>query len=178
VLSERGILNRKGFPESYDARAITEFLRDLKSGVAEVHAPVYSHVHYDVVPNEHVTVRQPDILIFEGINVLQVATGSSEFVSDYFDFSIFIDAAVVDIERWYVQRFLRLRETVFQSPDSYFRNYASLTLDEAVATAKGIWQEINGKNLVENILPTRERASLILEMGPDHAVNGVRLRKL
>jgi type I pantothenate kinase len=178
VLEERGIMNRKGFPESYDARRITEFLRDVKSGVAEVKAPVYSHVVYDIVEGEEITVRQPDILILEGINVLQVAAGSSEFVSDYFDFSIFVDAAEVDIERWYVNRFLRLRETIFQDPNSFFRHFADLSTEEAVATAKGIWAEINGKNLVENILPTRERSSLILHMGPNHLVTDVKLRKL
>lgn len=178
VLEERGIMNRKGFPESYDARRITEFLRDVKSGEAVVTAPVYSHVVYDIVPGEEIVVRQPDILILEGINVLQAASGSSEFVSDYFDFSIFVDAAKADIERWYVDRFLRLRDTIFQDPNSFFRHYADLTPDEAVATAKSIWHEINRKNLVENILPTKHRASLILHMGPDHLVTDVRLRKL
>ena len=178
VLEQRGTMNRKGFPESYDARRITEFLRDVKSGEAEVKAPVYSHVVYDIVEGEEITVRQPDILILEGINVLQVASGSIEFVSDYFDFSIFVDAAEVDIERWYVNRFLRLRETIFQDPNSFFRHFADLSREEAVATAKGIWAEINGKNLVENILPTRERSSLILRMGPNHLVTDVRLRKL
>jgi type I pantothenate kinase len=178
VLEERGIMNRKGFPESYDARRITEFLRDVKSGEAEVHAPVYSHVVYDIVEGEQITVRQPDILILEGINVLQVASGSSEFVSDYFDFSIFVDAEEEDIERWYVNRFLRLRETIFQDPNSFFRHFADLSTEEAVATARGIWAEINGKNLVENILPTRERSSLILHMGPNHLVTDVKLRKL
>lgn len=177
-LEARGLMNRKGFPESYDARRITEFLRDVKSGEAVVTAPVYSHVVYDIVPGEEIVVRQPDILILEGINVLQAASGSSEFVSDYFDFSIFVDAAQADIERWYVDRFLHLRDTIFQDPNSFFRHYADLSLDEAIATAKGIWQEINGKNLVENILPTKHRASLILHMGPDHLVTDVRLRKL
>jgi type I pantothenate kinase len=178
TLQERGIMNRKGFPESYDARRITEFLRDLKSGVPEVRAPTYSHVSYDIVPGEEIVVRQPDIVILEGINVLQVAAGSSEFVSDYFDFSIFVDAAVSDIEGWYVKRFLRLRDTIFQDPNSFFRHYAELSTEDAITTAQGIWREINGRNLVENILPTRERASLILRMGPDHLVTRVRLRKL
>ena len=182
VLEERGIMNRKGFPESYDTRRLLEFLRDLKSGTPEVSAPVYSHVVYDIVDGDAVTVRQPDILILEGLNVLQVgslAEGTpNEFVSDYFDFSIYIDADVDDIEEWYVQRFLTLRETVFQDPDSFFRHYAHLTQQEAVETARYIWREINGKNLRENILPTKERASLLLRKGADHRVDSVALRRL
>jgi type I pantothenate kinase len=181
VLEERGIMNRKGFPESYDTRNLLKFLRELKSGRPSVEAPVYSHVVYDIVDGEHVTVCQPDILILEGLNVLQVgAPGSeaTEFVSDYFDFSIYIDADEGDIERWYVDRFLSLCESVFQNPDSFFRHFAHLSRDEAVATARGIWQGINGLNLSENIEPTRERASLILRKGTDHRVSDVRLRKL
>jgi type I pantothenate kinase len=181
VLEERGIMNRKGFPESYDTRNLLKFLRELKSGRPSVEAPVYSHVVYDIVDGEHVTVCQPDILILEGLNVLQVgAPGSeaAEFVSDYFDFSIYIDADEGDIERWYVDRFLSLCESVFQNPDSFFRHFAHLSRDEAVATARGIWQGINGLNLSENIEPTRERASLILRKGTDHRVSDVRLRKL
>jgi type I pantothenate kinase len=181
VLEERGIMNRKGFPESYDTRNLLKFLRDLKSGRPSVEAPVYSHVVYDIVDGEHVTVCQPDILILEGLNVLQVgAPGSeaAEFVSDYFDFSIYIDADEGDIERWYVDRFLSLCDSVFQNPDSFFRHFAHLSRDEAVTTARGIWQGINGLNLSENIEPTRERASLILRKGTDHRVSDVRLRKL
>ena len=181
VLEERGIMNRKGFPESYDTRNLLKFLRELKSGRPSVEAPVYSHVVYDIVDGEHVTVCQPDILILEGLNVLQVgAPGSeaTEFVSDYFDFSIYIDADEGDIERWYVDRFLSLCDSVFQNPDSFFRHFAHLSRDEAVATARGIWQGINGLNLSENIEPTRERASLILRKGTDHRVSDVRLRKL
>jgi type I pantothenate kinase len=181
VLEERGIMNRKGFPESYDTRNLLKFLRELKSGRPSVEAPVYSHVVYDIVDGEHVTVCQPDILILEGLNVLQVgAPGSeaAEFVSDYFDFSIYIDADEGDIERWYVDRFLSLCDSVFQNPDSFFRHFAHLSRDEAVATARGIWQGINGLNLSENIEPTRERASLILRKGTDHRVSDVRLRKL
>ena len=181
VLEERGIMNRKGFPESYDTRNLLRFLRELKSGRANVDAPVYSHVVYDIVEGEHVTVCQPDILILEGLNVLQVgAPGSeaAEFVSDYFDFSIYIDADESDIETWYVDRFLSLCDSVFQNPDSFFRHFAHLSRDEAVATARGIWQGINGLNLSENIAPTRDRASLILRKGADHRVSDVRLRKL
>lgn len=181
VLEERGIMNRKGFPESYDTRNLLKFLRELKSGRPTVEAPVYSHVVYDIVDGESVTVRQPDILILEGLNVLQVgAPGSeaTEFVSDYFDFSIYIDADEGDIERWYIDRFLSLCDSVFQNPDSFFRHFAHLSRDEAVATARGIWQGINGLNLSENIEPTRERASLILRKGTDHRVSDVRLRKL
>ncbi len=177
VLAERNIMNRKGFPESYDTRRLIEFLRDVKSGASAVNAPVYSHVVYDIVPDEQIVVRQPDILILEGLNVLQVG-GSNEFVSDYFDFSIYIDADEQYIEEWYVQRFLKLCETVFQDPNSFFQNYAHLTHDQAVATAKGIWREINGKNLRENIEPTRSRASLLLRKGADHRVTEVSLRRL
>ena len=178
VLEDRGLMNRKGFPESYDTRRLLDFLREVKSGEAEVRAPVYSHVVYDIVPGEENVVRQPDILILEGLNVLQVGDQASEFVSDYFDFSIYIDAEESHIEHWYVERFLTLRGTVFQDPRSYFRHFAHLSHEEAVATAHGIWPEINGKNLDENILPTRGRASLVLGKAADHAVIQVQLRKL
>ena len=156
VLTERDILNRKGFPESYDTRRLLQFLREVKSGAAEVRAPVYSHVVYDIVESEEVVVQRPDILILEGINVLQVPRTGTDFVSDYFDFSIYVDADEANIERWYVQRFLALREAVFSNPSSYFRHFAHLSDEQAVATAQGIWHEINGLNLRENILPTRE----------------------
>ncbi len=179
VLEERGIMNRKGFPESYDTRRLLQFLRDLKSGAAEVTAPVYSHVVYDIVEGEQVVVRQPDIVIVEGLNMLQVgAESSTEFVSDYFDFSIYVDADEAHIEQWYVQRFLTLCETVFQDPDSFFTHYAHLTSEEAEATARFIWREINGKNLRENIDPTKTRASLLLRKGADHRVTDVALRRL
>jgi type I pantothenate kinase len=178
VLEDRGIMNRKGFPESYDTKRLLQFLRDLKAGSPTVEAPVYSHVVYDIVPDDHTEVRQPDILILEGLNVLQVGGEYDEFVSDYFDFSIYVDAEENDIQQWYVDRFLTLRETVFKDPDSFFKNYAHLTHDEAIQTAEGIWQHINGKNLVENIAPTRDRASLIVEKGSDHRVNNVFLRRL
>ncbi|MEO5899743.1 MAG: type I pantothenate kinase [Ilumatobacteraceae bacterium] len=180
VLLDRGIMNRKGFPESYDTRRLLQFLRELKSGVPQVEAPVYSHVVYDIVMGESVIVKQPDIVILEGLNVLQVGAleNASEFVSDYFDFSIYIDAAEADIEQWYVERFLRLRETVFQNPDSFFRHYADLTEEQAVQIARGIWKEINGKNLRENIEPTKPRAGLLVRKGLDHRVTDVALRRL
>ncbi|MEQ1699501.1 MAG: type I pantothenate kinase, partial [Ilumatobacteraceae bacterium] len=183
VLEERNIMNRKGFPESYDTRRLLQFLRDLKSGAPEAAAPVYSHVVYDIVDGEEVVVRQPDIVIIEGLNVLQVGaltegTQITEFVSDYFDFSIYIDAAIEDIEQFYVQRFLTLCDTVFQNPDSFFQHYAHLTREEAIETARFIWREINGKNLRENIEPTKTRSSLMLTKGSDHRVTSVKLRRL
>jgi type I pantothenate kinase len=178
VLQDRGIMNRKGFPESYDTKALLQFLRDLKGGASEVRAPVYSHVVYDIVEGDAISIRQPDILILEGLNVLQVGSESNEFVSDYFDFSIYIDAEEQDIEQWYVERFQALRETIFRDPNSFFQNYAHLTDEEAVETARTIWREINGKNLVENIEPTKSRASLLVQKGPDHRVTDVHLRRL
>ena len=182
-LERRGILARKGFPESYDQRALLRFLAAVKSGAPEVVAPLYSHLVYDVVPGGAIEVRSPDILVVEGLNVLQPprprADGRSRMsVSDYFDFSVYVDAATVDIRRWYVERFLRLRRTAFADPASYFRRYASLSDEAARETALSIWAEVNGPNLVQNILPTRGRATLVLEKGPDHAVRRVRLRKL
>ena len=182
-LERRGILARKGFPESYDQRALLRFLAAVKSGAPEVEAPLYSHLGYDVVPGGAIEVRSPDILVVEGLNVLQPprprADGRSRMsVSDYFDFSVYVDAATVDVRRWYVERFLRLRRTAFADPASYFRRYASLSDEAARETALSIWAEVNGPNLVQNILPTRCRATLVLEKGPDHAVRRVRLRKL
>jgi type I pantothenate kinase len=182
VLEERGLLNRKGFPESYDQRALLRFMADLKAGVPEVRAPVYSHVIYDIVPGEELVVRHPDIVIVEGLNVLQTGDGHPErlrtFVSDFFDFGIYVDAAEPDIEAWFLARFMTLRETIFRDPNSYFHRFASLSDAEATEMATRVWREINGRNLRENILPTRERATLILEKGPDHRVRRVRLRKL
>lgn len=178
VLEDRGIMNRKGFPESYDTKTLLTFLRDLKSGSLDVKAPVYSHVVYDIVDGETVSVQQPDILIIEGLNVLQVGSEANEFVSDYFDFSIYIDADEPDIEQWYIERFQKLRETVFRDPDSFFQNFAHLTDEEGVNIARGIWREINGKNLVDNIEPTKSRASLIVAKGADHRVTDVHLRRL
>ena len=176
-LTKRGIMNRKGFPESYDTRRLIEFLREVKSGSAEVHAPVYSHVAYDIVADEHVSVCQPDVMIVEGLNVLQVGDGAAEFVSDFFDFSIYVDADEQDVEQWYIDRFLALRGTAFREPGSFFREYAPLGTEDAVDTARGIWRDINGRNLRENIAPTRERAMLIVRKGADHRVTEVRLRK-
>ena len=178
VLHDRGIMNRKGFPESYDTKALLQFLRELKSGADVVKAPVYSHVVYDIVEGESISIQQPDILILEGLNVLQVGSESNEFVSDYFDFSIYIDANEKDIETWYIERFQALRETVFRDPNSFFQNYAHLSDEEAVATARTIWREINGKNLVENIEPTKSRASLLVHKGHDHRMTNVHLRRL
>jgi type I pantothenate kinase len=180
VLEERGLMNRKGFPESYDRRRLVRFVAEVKAGEPEVDAPVYSHIAYDILPDHVVTVRQPDIVILEGLNVLQTGVGVDNpiFVSDYFDFSIYVDADEEHIKRWYVNRFLTLRRTAFRDPASYFHRYANLSDEEAVQKALSIWNEINGVNLQENILPTRTRAHLILEKGADHAVESVKLRKL
>ena len=182
-LERRGLLTRKGFPESYDRRALLRFVAEVKAGRDEVTAPVYSHLTYDIVPTERVTVRRPDVLIVEGLNVLQAPPiradgGTGMAVSDFFDFSVYVDARVEDIEAWYVERFLRLRQTAFANPDSYFHRYAALSDEQARDKAAGIWQEINGPNLTDNILPTRSRASLVLTKGPNHSVRRVRLRKL
>lgn len=178
VLEERGLMHRKGFPESYDTRRLLAFLADVKSGHTPVTAPVYSHLTYDIVPGAVQEVSRPDIMILEGLNLLQPGRGSHLFVSDFFDFSIYIDADEEDIERWYIDRFLTLRETVFTDTKSYFHRYATLTDAEARATARRIWREINGVNLRENIAPTRERAHLILRKNADHDVETVKLRKI
>jgi len=183
VLEERGLMKRKGFPESYDVRRLVQFVADVKGGAPEVRAPVYSHTRYDIVEGQWQLVHQPDILILEGLNVLQ--TGSSRpgvplrpFVSDFFDFSVYVDAEEEDIEAWYVERFMTLRETIFRDRDSYFHHYAALSAEEARSVAHGIWASINLINLRENILPTRERAHLVLDKGADHAVRDIRLRRL
>ena len=178
VLEERGLMSRKGFPESYDTRRLLSFMRDVKSGADVVRAPVYSHVIYDVLEDEEVVIQRPDIIILEGLNVLQVTSSANEFVSDYFDISIYIDADEDDILGWFISRFMKLRESVFQDPNSFFRHYAMLSDEDAVATATAIWHDINGRNLNENILPTRERASLILHKSADHRVSHVKLHKL
>lgn len=182
VLEARGLMSRKGFPESYDLRRLVQFVADVKAGRPDVAAPVYSHLAYDIVPGEAQVVRQSDIMILEGLNVLQTGDGHvgkppRELVSDFFDFSIYVDADEADVERWYVERFLTLRETSFRDPSSYFHHYSRLSVEEAVQVATQIWREINGVNLRENIQPTRERAHLILEKGTDHSVQRVRLRK-
>jgi len=182
-LERRGLLRRKGFPESYDRRALLRFVAEVKSGMDEVSAPVYSHLTYDIVPREHIVVRRPDVLIVEGLNVLQNArvlgdgrTGLA--VSDFFDFSVYVDAKTEDIKGWYVDRFLRLRETTFADPGSYFHRYAALSDQEARETAMSIWDSINGPNLIQNVVTTRGRANLVLSKGEDHSVRRVRLRKL
>lgn len=176
VLKEKGLMQRKGFPESYDRRALMRFVTEVKSGKAEVAAPVYSHIIYDIVPDAAQVVRQPDILILEGLNVLQI--GPTIMVSDLIDFSVYVDAHVDTIEQWYIERFLKLRTTAFREPGAHFAHYADLPADQARANAREIWQSINLPNLVENILPTRVRASLVMRKGPDHLVEQVRLRKV
>lgn len=178
VLEERGLMNRKGFPESYDTKRLLQFVRNVKAGTPEVSAPVYSHVIYDVLPDKEEIVRQPDILIVEGLNVLQVGNATTDFVSDYFDFSIYIDAREKDVEAWFTERFQTLRKTIFQDPNSFFKHFADFTEEQAIALAHEIWTNINGKNLKENIEPTRARASLVLHKGADHKVDAVHLRKL
>jgi type I pantothenate kinase len=182
-LEKRGLLARKGFPESYDRRALTRFVADVKAGRPEVGAPVYSHLVYDIVPGERLVVRRPDILIVEGLNVLQPAAAGTDGrsrmgLADYFDFSIYVDARTDDIERWYLDRFRQLRETAFTDPESYFRRFAALPLSEALEQARTFWQRINRPNLIENVLPTRGRATLVLRKGANHSIERVRLRKL
>lgn len=176
VLEERDIMHRKGFPESYDRRRLLQFVTDLKAGVPEVRAPVYSHLTYDIIPDKERIVRQPQIVILEGLNVLQ-GGGTGTYVSDYFDFSIFVDAEAEHIGEWYLDRFLTLRDTAFRDEKSYFHRYASLTDDEALEEGRRIWREINQVNLEENILPSRERATLILHKAADHGVEHVKLRR-
>lgn len=175
-LNKRNLMQRKGFPESYDRRALLRFVTDVKSGRPEVGVPVYSHISYDIVPGEQQVVSQPDILILEGLNVLQ--TGPTLMVSDLIDFSIYVDARTSDIEHWYIERFLSLRQTAFKQPGAHFKKYADLADDDARAVAREIWQSINLPNLVENIAPTKVRASLVLRKGSDHLVEKVRMRKL
>jgi type I pantothenate kinase len=182
-LERRGLLDRKGFPESYDRRALLRFVIDLKSGKDEVTAPVYSHLSYDVVADGRLALRHPDIVLIEGLNVLQPARVDARghvglAVRDFFDFSVYVDAATDDIRTWYTQRFLRLRETAFRDPASYFTRYAHLSATEAVTEAQRIWDSVNGPNLDTNIKPTRSRATLVLRKDRDHSVRYVRLRKL
>ena len=175
-LAERGLMDRKGFPESYDRRSLLEFVALAKAGEEHLEVPVYSHSGYDVMEGETRTLSRPDILILEGLNVLQAGERGA-FVSDYFDFSIFVDADIEAVRGWYIERFITLRDTAFTQPDSFFHRYAGLSDEEAVAVATDIWERINQVNLVENILPTRERATLILKKAPDHSVERVRLRR-
>lgn len=181
-LERRGLLNKKGFPESYDAKRLLSFLAGVKSGRDVLEVPVYSHLYYDVIPDKIQVIDRPDILIVEGINVLQVTMSKKVrrrvFVSDFFDFSIYVDASEKDLREWYVERFKKLQKTAFQNPDSYFHQYASYSEKELLAFANEVWDEINLPNLVQNILPTRFRADLILEKGECHFVRGVRIRKI
>ncbi|WP_283138667.1 type I pantothenate kinase [Rhizohabitans arisaemae] len=177
ILEERGLMHRKGFPASYDRRALVRFVAAVKAGAPEVSAPVYSHLEYDIVPNVIQTIKNPDILIVEGLNVLQPAPAHALAVCDFFDFSIYVDAKVEDVRDWYVERFNKLRRTAFADPKSYFRHIAELSDREAVEFARNVWREINERNLVENIAPTRGRADLVLQKGPDHSVRRVRLRR-
>ncbi len=178
-LERRGLMERKGFPESYDRRALLRFVTEVKAGKPRVAAPVYSHLTYDIVAGEQTVTHRPDILLLEGLNVLQPApAGAALVVSDFIDFSVYVDAAADDIRRWYVERFLRLRETAFRDPSSYFRRYAEMDEAAAAARAEQIWAEINGPNLEYNIFPTRGRATLVLRKGPEHQVTQVRLRKV
>lgn len=183
-LEKRNLMNKKGFPESYDVHALLKFLEELKSGKTHVEAPVYSHLTYDVIKGEKQEVNEADIVIIEGINVLQPPKragdeyGDHVYVSDYFDFSIFVDAEEDNILHWYVERFKMLRETAFRNPASYFNKYADLNDQAAYDTAKDIWERINRKNLHENILPTRHRADLILKKGTHHLVSEIKMRKL
>ena len=183
VLEAEGLMQRKGFPESYDVGAILRFLSDIKAGGRDVPAPVYSHFSYDVLAGRHVTVDRPDILIFEGLNVLQVREMPKDgkaipFVSDFFDYSIYLDAEEVDLRRWYVSRFMRLRETAFRKEGSFFHRYSQISEAEALVIAERLWREINARNLYDNILPTRPRADLILRKSPEHRIEQVALRKL
>jgi type I pantothenate kinase len=177
-LERRGILERKGFPESYDRRALLRFVSKIKAGDPEVRAPFYSHLAYDIIPDAAVTVRKPDVLIVEGLNVLQPPTpGKKLAVSDLFDFTIYVDARTNDIARWYEERFLRLQRGAFSNPRSYFHRFADLSESAARARAQQVWELTNEPNLIQNVLPTRPRASLILRKGSDHAVSKVLLRK-
>ena len=175
-LQRRGLMHRKGYPESYDRRALLRFVTEVKSGAPLVRAPVYSHTKYDIVPGEHIEVKRPDILIVEGLNVLQ--TGPRLMVSDLFDFSLYVDARIEDIEQWYIERFLELRSTSFSNPSSHFAHYADLSDQAARLAAREIWTSINRPNLVENILPTRPRATLVLRKNSDHSIQRLRLRKI
>lgn len=182
VLKERNLMKKKGFPQSYDMHRLVKFVSDIKSGVPNVTAPVYSHLFYDVIPDGDKTVAQPDILILEGLNVLQSGMDYPHdphhvFVSDFVDFSIYVDAPEELLQDWYINRFLKFRESAFTDPDSYFHNYAKLSKDEAINVATQLWNEINLLNLNQNILPTRDRASLIMTKLENHAIDSVKLRK-
>ena len=179
ILEERGLMQRKGFPESYDRLALLKFVADIKSGKEQVSAPLYSHLSYDIVPGEEVTVDSPDVVIVEGLNVLQPpALGQEVALSDYFDFKIYVDAETLEIEKWYLERFKKLRDSAFQNPASYFHRYGQMSETEALGRAKEIWRTINLPNLQENIISTRSRATLVLRKGEEHRVEKVLLRKI
>jgi len=183
ILEQRGIMNRKGFPESYDTKRLINFLADVKAGKENLRVPLYSHLEYDIIPNQAQEIYNPDVVLVEGINVLQVNlsekhTGPQVFVSDFFDYSIYVHANEKNLLEWYISRFKQLQKTAFQNPDSYFHRYAALSENEAIDLAGNIWDLINKPNLIKNILPTRFRANLILEKGSHHFVRGVKLRKV
>jgi type I pantothenate kinase len=178
VLQQRGLMKRKGFPESYDLRRLMSFLSSVKSGESEIEVPVYSHLTYDILAGEQQTIRQPDILIFEGLNVLQAPPNATVIASDFFDFSVYIDADETALEAWYIERFILLQRTAFQNPVSYFHHYRGLPENEARHVAANIWREINLTNLRENIQPTRQRADLVLRKQSDHSVKEVWLRHM
>lgn len=177
VLQEKGLMRRKGFPESYDLRRVLSFLHAVKAGENEIEVPLYSHLTYDIIDGKREVLRRPDIVIFEGLNVLQAPHGASVIASDFFDFSVYLDADETDVERWYVERFLILQQTAFQNPQSYFYRYRELPREEAEQTALKIWREINLPNLRQNIQPTRQRADLILRKHSDHLIQSVWLRQ-
>lgn len=182
TLTEKNLLKKKGFPESYDIHSLIRFVSDIKSGKRNVKAPIYSHLTYDIIPNQFNMVDQPDVVILEGLNVLQSgmnypSSPHNVFVSDFVDFSIYVDAEESLLKKWYINRFLKFRRSAFADPNSYFHHYSSLSEQEAIDTASTIWEEINGLNLRQNILPSRERANLILIKGQDHAIETVKLRK-
>jgi type I pantothenate kinase len=183
VLEREGLMDKKGFPESYDSAKLLSFVYDVKAGMRNVEAPVYSHVTYDIIPGETIRIDRPDILILEGLNVLSADRDARDgraipFVSDFFDFSVYLHAQEKDLEKWFISRFMRLRDTSFRDPKSYFKKYAALDDVQAEAVARDIWQRINLRNLRENILPTMPRASLVLTKGPNHIIEEVELRKL
>ena len=184
ILEEKGIMGRKGFPESYDLKALINFLFCVKSGSAVARSPIYSHLEYDIIPGEFVKVKSPDILILEGLNILQAHRDSEPvrerplYVSDFLDFSIFVDSREEWIKKWFLERFLLLQDTAFKDPKSYFRKYASIPRDEAVRVASEVWDNINGLNLSQNIAPTKWRSQLVLEKGPDHSIQEILMRRL
>ncbi|MBF0288651.1 MAG: type I pantothenate kinase [SAR324 cluster bacterium] len=181
VLEQKQLMHRKGFPESFDLKRLVQFLLDVKSGCLEVKAPVYSHLTYDILAGESFTVNNPDILIVEGLNVLQHGRSDAKtkiFISDFFDFSLYVDADEKNLEQWYIKRFLRLCETSFRDTSSYFKEYSTLSTEEATQMASRIWKEINGKNLTEHIKPTRERARLIMKKEGNHVVEKIWLKKI